>query len=120
MTRRAARARRILHCLAVIAIASGCVSERPHSAGPVDTSGEPVAIRNFSFQPPNLTVRMGSPVVWINGDEVAHTVTADDGSFDSSVLSRGEVFRLVPDRRGNFPYFCSLHPFMRGTLRVTE
>ena len=103
---------------AALAAASGCVSDRPDSSGPVDTSGEPVAIESFAYGPPELTVTVGSAVVWTNRDPVVHTVTADDGSFDSSVLSQGEVFRLVPDHAGTFPYFCSVHPFMRGTLNV--
>jgi plastocyanin len=119
MTRRPAAAG-VLCCLTGIGIVIGCVSDRPGPAGPADTSGEPVTISDFSFQPPVVTVRVGDAVVWTNRDPAPHTVTADDGSFDSSVLSGGEVFRLIPDRRGDFPYFCTLHPFMRGTLRVTE
>ena len=103
---------------AALGAASSCVSDRPDSSGPVDTSGEPVAIESFAYGPPELTVTVGSAVVWTNRDPVVHTVTADDGSFDSSVLSQGEVFRLVPDHAGTFPYFCSVHPFMRGTLNV--
>ena len=118
--RRGADQRRALVCLAVIGLASGCVSDRPSSTGPVDTTGEPVEIRNFAFQPPDLTVPAGSPIVWTNADAAPHTVTADDGSFDSSVLSQGNAFRLVPDQRGDFPYFCTIHPFMRAVLHVTE
>lgn len=106
--------------LAVVVLLVGCVSERPEPTGPVDTSGEAVAIQNFSFQPPDLTVRVGAPVVWTNRDDVFHTVTADDRSFDSSTFTKGQTFRLTLDRTGSFPYFCAVHPFMRATLRVTE
>jgi plastocyanin len=117
--RRNAPCRTLALCYgAALAAAGGCVSDRPDSSGPVDTSGEPVAIESFAYGPPELTVTVGAAVVWTNRDPVVHTVTADDGSFDSSVLSQGEVFRLVPDHAGTFPYFCSVHPFMRGTLNV--
>jgi plastocyanin len=105
--------------LAVVVLVAGCVSERPEATGPVDASGEQVAIRSFSFQPPDPTVRVGEAVVWTNRDDVVHTVTADDRSFDSAILSSGEAFRLTPERAGEFPYTCTIHPFMRGTLRVT-
>jgi plastocyanin len=103
----------------VAVLLAACVSERPEATGPVDTSGEQVAIRSFSFEPPELIVRVGEAVVWTNRDDVVHTVTADDRSFDSPVLSSGEVFRLTPDRAGDFPYACTIYPFMRGMLRVT-
>jgi plastocyanin len=110
-----------LAALVTLAVAAaGCVSDRPGPAGPGDTSGEQVRIRGFAFVPRELTIPVGTPVVWTNEDGVLHTVTAEDGSFDSSTFGEGRTFRLTPDRAGTFPYICAVHPFMHGTLRVTN
>ncbi len=61
-------------------------------------------------------------MVWTNQDGAPHSATARDGSFDSSVLTRGQTFQLRPTEAGTFEYFCTVHPNdsrMRGTLRVT-
>jgi plastocyanin len=106
--------------VALVAAIAGCVSERPEPAGPDAGGGEEVRIRDFAFVPPDLTVRIGTPVVWTNEDAVLHTVTAEDGRFDSSTFGQGRTFRLTPERVGTFPYICTVHPFMRATIRVTQ
>jgi len=106
--------------LAAVVALTGCVSERPEPVGPDEEGGEQVRIIDFEFVPPDLTVPVGTAVVWTNDDAVLHTVTADDGSFDSSTFGQGRTFRLTPDRPGTFPYICAIHPFMRATLRVTQ
>ena len=97
-----------------------CVSERPEPTRPPGDGDPTLAIRDFAFVPSDVTIRRGARLVWTNDDAVLHTVTADDGSFDSSTFGQGQTFALTPERAGIFPYFCEIHPFMRGTLRVTE
>jgi plastocyanin len=88
------------------------------SAAP-PTMTKNVAIANFTFDPPVLTVVAGSTVTWTNRDDIPHTVTADDGSFRSSPLDTGDTWQERFDRPGTFVYFCSLHPHMMGKLVVT-
>jgi plastocyanin len=77
-----------------------------------------VAIQDFSFEPQTVGVEVGGSVTWTNEDNVTHTVTAEDGSFDSGNLNQGESATVTFDDAGTFPYFCQIHPFMRGTVQV--
>lgn len=105
--------------LAAAALA-GCVSDRPDLSEPEPEEGEPVRIVDFAYLPPEITVKVGAALVWTNQDPVPHTVTADDRTFDSSTFGEGQTYRLRTTLVGTFPYFCAVHPFMRGTLRVTD
>jgi plastocyanin len=76
-----------------------------------------VAIRGMQFVPPELTVAVGDVVVWTNQDYFPHTVTAA-GAFDSKNIESQATWRYTADRAGTFPYVCTLHPTMKGTLIV--
>ena len=60
-----------------------------------------VSISNFAFDPADLSVTAGTEVTWTNDDPTPHTVTAEDGSFDSGTLEPGQT--LLGDRRGERP-----------------
>jgi hypothetical protein len=78
-----------------------------------------VVIRCRAFVPGRIDIPVHDSAVWSwRDDGVAHTVTADDGSFDSGPRRYGE-FRLVFDHPGTFHYFCRIHPSMVGTVVVT-
>jgi plastocyanin len=76
-----------------------------------------VTIDGASFSPADLTVKAGDTVVWVNKDLLAHTATAKDGSFNSTVIPPGKSWRFVAKAKGDFPYTCSFHP-MNGRLIV--
>ncbi len=79
-----------------------------------------VSISNFTFVPATITVRVGTRVTWTNRQAgIQHTVTADDGSFESGYLSTGSSFSHVFTKAGTYPYRCAIHPFMTGTVIVT-
>lgn len=83
------------------------------------------AIGNPSFDPANLTVSTSEVVQWTNKDNVPHTVTslADDGkTFDSSIIAPGGNYTLDISTlaAGEYGYFCTLHPDMKGLLTVTS
>jgi plastocyanin len=75
-----------------------------------------------SYNPSPIEIKVGETVTWINNDSSPHTVTSsnDDSSitFDSGVLRRGETFSFTFDMEGEYPYFCTLHPNMVGTVVV--
>lgn len=79
-----------------------------------------VAIDNYAFKAPVVTVAPGTTVVWKNADDDPHTVTADDGLFDSKGLGQGDTFKYTFAKPGRYPYHCSAHPFMKGTIVVKE
>jgi plastocyanin len=78
-----------------------------------------VVIKNFSFSPKPITVKTGSTITVINDDNTTHTLTANNGAFDSGDVGGGQDGRITVDRAGTFAYHCTIHTFMTGTARVT-
>jgi plastocyanin len=79
-----------------------------------------VKIDNFSFGPATATVAVGTTVTWTNRDDIPHTVvsTDDPKAFKSKVLDTDEKFSYTFAKPGTYPYFCSVHPKMTGTVVV--
>jgi plastocyanin len=77
-----------------------------------------VEVQDFLFQPGRIEVAAGTTVVWTNSGQVAHTVTAEDGSFESGAIEPGRSRSLTFPRTGSFPFHCTPHPFMRGVVVV--
>jgi plastocyanin len=77
-----------------------------------------VRVVQFAMVPAQLNVPVGTSVTWTNDDPAPHTVTADDGSFDSKQLDPGKPFSTVFDTPGTFAYHCEIHPTMVGEVRV--
>ncbi|MGH2414793.1 MAG: cupredoxin domain-containing protein [Microcystaceae cyanobacterium] len=78
-----------------------------------------VKIRNFKFEPATVTIAVGETVQFINVDEEPHTATSTDGTFNSKALDTNQTWNYTATKPGTFPYICSIHPFMKGTLTVT-
>jgi plastocyanin len=77
-----------------------------------------VSIANIQYSPASLTIKAGDSVTWTNYDERDHTVIAQDGSFSSPVIRRGESFTFQFDKAGKYASGCKLHPRMKGTIIV--
>jgi plastocyanin len=77
-----------------------------------------IHIKDFKYRPSALTVHVGDRVTFINEDDEAHTVTADDKSFDSEGLDTAGTWQHVFMKPGTYHYFCELHPYMKGTIVV--
>ena len=90
----------------------------PPAAGPASRDSVVAEVRDFMFRPARLVVPAGATVVWTNGGQVVHTVTALDGSFDSGPIGSGARRAMVFSRPGRFPFRCTPHPFMRGEIVV--
>ncbi|HVN73239.1 MAG TPA: cupredoxin family copper-binding protein, partial [Methanoregula sp.] len=91
------------------------------AAGPSDAAA--VAIRGLEFNPGSVTVRTGATVTWTNFDDVPHTVTSLSPSpekFDSGSISKGQTFSRTFALAGTYPYTCTIHPFMKGTVIVVS
>lgn len=77
-----------------------------------------VTIHNFAFLPARLVVSAGTRVVWTNTDSDPHTVVSAKGLWASEALDTGGLFARVFKSAGAFPYYCGIHPMMRGTVTV--
>lgn len=84
------------------------------TTAPVD--GVAVTAKDFRFRPETVTVEVGETVTWVFAERVAHNVVAKD--FKSAILGKGKTFAHTFDRPGTFPYECTLHPGMDGTVEV--
>ena len=79
-----------------------------------------VPIRDFFFDPANITVEPGTTVMWVNEGTHPHTVTSDDGQFDSETLMPGDSFMVTFSGSGTLTYHCEIHDFMMGSVTVSE
>lgn len=76
-----------------------------------------VAIDNFTFAPAQLTVKAGTTVTWTNRDDIPHALVSV-GTFKSKALDTDDSYAFTFTKAGEYPYFCSLHPHMTGTVKV--
>jgi len=70
------------------------------------------------YVPSEITVPAGTAITWTNDDVTIHTVTEQDASFYSGIMSPGSIWKYAFDTAGEFDYNCSLHPFMTGKVIV--
>jgi plastocyanin len=92
---------------------------------PEDTSeeasggtGDAVEIVEFEFEPEEITVPAGTTITFTNQDKAAHTATADDSSFDTEELGKGDSAEETFDEPGTYSYYCRFHVFMKGSVVV--
>lgn len=72
------------------------------------------------YNPASFTVKVGQAVTWSNGDGTTHTVTSDKaGLFDSGNMASGATFSYTFTQAGTYTYYCTIHPWMKGTIVVT-
>jgi len=83
-------------------------------------AGENVAvpIKGFAFNPSDLKVKVGQTVTWTNEDLAPHNFVANDGSFKSEALKKGESFSHTFDKAGTFDYVCTFHAPMKAKVTV--
>jgi plastocyanin len=77
-----------------------------------------IHIENFTFNPPEITIKPGTTVTWDNGDDIPHSVVEDNTKFRSKPLDTGEKFSMTFSNAGEIGYFCGLHPHMKGKIIV--
>jgi plastocyanin len=76
-----------------------------------------ITIDNFTFSPAQLVVKAGTTVTWKNQDDIPHTVVSA-GKFKSKALDTDDSYSFTFTTAGDYTYFCSLHPHMKGTITV--
>jgi len=108
-------------------------SETPHPEDNAETTeqaatSEPaganaIEIKDYTYGPKTIKVKVGETVTWTNQDSVKHDITPDTESADfkaSELLGKGESYSFTFTKAGTYSYKCSPHPYMKATVEVTE
>jgi len=106
----------ILAAIAVLSILSVSGTAQSSTASAPNT----IVIKQMRYNPPDKSVSPGDVVEWKNQDIFSHTVTADNGSFDSGLIAPGQSWKMTVQEPGTFRYHCRPHPNMAATLVVSS
>jgi plastocyanin len=79
------------------------------SAGPAWAQSADVSAVDNAFDPEEIEVESGTTITWTNDGDAPHTVTADNGSFDSGNMDPGDDFSETFVDQGRYPYYCEYH-----------
>jgi plastocyanin len=116
---------RMMLAAAVMLAAAGCGSDSPTNPSPTPSQGTPVSIVSGSstlttkaYSPNPINVAVGGTVTWTNNDNTPHTSTGNNGAWDSGSIAPGASFSRTFTAAGAFPYHCTIHPGMVGTVNV--
>ena len=77
-----------------------------------------IKIDNFVFNPPELTIAVGTTVKFVNHDDIPHSVVDKNKAFRSKALDTDDSFTFTFANAGTYDYFCGLHPHMTGKIIV--
>ncbi len=110
-----------------VAIAAAALSGLSLVAGVLLLSGGvsgaesvPADIKGYEFAPGDITVAVGDTVTWTNSDTAPHTVTSTGGGpLDSPTMQKGDTWGFTFTQAGSYPFYCAVHPDMKGTVTVT-
>ncbi len=116
---------RIVLATLLLAISVGCSSSTYMTSPTLASSGSGTAVSIVSgaatmtttaFAPNPVTVSVGGSVTWTNNDSITHTSVG--GAWNSGAIAPGGKFSMTFSSAGSFPYHCSIHPGMVGTVTV--
>ena len=112
----------VVYCSARVVDAYGAPAVLQSSSVTVTAGSSPtthyIDIENMAYSPASITINVGDTIVWENKDSGPHTVTANDGSFDSGYMGSGATFSFTFTSAGTFDYYCAYHSMMTGTVIV--
>jgi plastocyanin len=108
----------LLACAVALAQTQGSPTPAP-TAGATATPVAIVHTKDFAYDPKELDIHIGDAVTFVNDDEIAHTVTSDDKSFDSGNLDQHQRWTHTFTKPGTYTYTCTYHPFMSAKIVVT-
>jgi plastocyanin len=120
----APRRRRIALLLGALGVASLLTAALPGLTGAgeavVAAAANPAAVQidNFAFTPATLTVTAGTTVTWKNDDDSPHRIGDKNGTFKSAALDTDDSFSHTFAAPGEYPYICTIHPYMVGKIIV--
>lgn len=84
-------------------------------------AGPTVTIKDFKFSPATLNVKVGTTVTFVQEDSIPHNAHGDGSSdfINSPTLTKGQTYTVTFNQAGTYPYICSIHPFMHGSVVVS-
>jgi plastocyanin len=91
-----------------------------HGAAAGGAAAASVHIAFAALSPGSIDIVAGESVMWTNDSARVHTVTGDDGSFDSGRITSSQTFSHRFPATGEAAYHCKLHPFIQGTISVHD
>jgi len=112
------RTSRVLGVLAALLLPLLPATPTATATSPASAAGATVTVADMAFTPASVRVGMGESVAWTFQDPISHTVTSDDGFFDTGAASGGASRRVRFASAGRFAYHCSFHPVMHGKVTV--
>ena len=111
----------ILVLLSVLALLAGCASQQTQQQTTqqqiqqTEAEKTTVIIKDFAFNPKEITIKAGTEIEWTNQDSVIHDVTTEFFDHD---INPGESFAYTFDTAGTYEYHCDIHQSMTGTITV--
>ena len=114
----------LMIAVVVIAIAACSKSDSTNTPTPPTTNkptGATVSIKDFAFSPASVTIKAGEAVGWTNADAAPHTVTDNNGGFDSGTINANAKYSHAFAIPGTYTYHCTFHSMMAtATVVVTN
>jgi plastocyanin len=104
--------------IALLLVIAGCKKQDYSSPASGSPGANEVWIQNMAFTPSSITISVNTTIQWTNKDGTTHTVTGNTGSFDSGSMGNGSTYSHKFITAGTFPYHCSIHSSMTGTVIV--
>jgi plastocyanin len=92
-------------------VSNGCKKES-------SVSTNQVTMQNIAFNPNSITVSKNTTVTWTNNDNMTHNVTSNSGLFSSGNIAPGGTYSFQFTATGTYPYHCTIHAGMNGTVIV--
>jgi plastocyanin len=103
--------------------AASAPASAPAASAACAESGTPgsvtVSIKDFAFDPSAITAKVGETVTFTNGDTASHTATLDDGTCATGLILNAKRDSLTFSAAGTYPFHCSIHTDMKGTITVS-
>ena len=103
---------------ALLAVAVPKLTAAGEAAVAAAASPATVEIDNFAFAPAALTIAAGTTVTWKNQDDSPHRIGDKNGTFTSAALDTDDSFSHTFAAPGEYPYICTIHPYMAGKIIV--
>ena len=100
---------KLLALLVLTLLSGGVTHALAAESGAAVLADETVDIVDNDYQPGSVTIKAGDTITWTQSGDEPHTVTADDGSFDSGEMEKGETFSMRFDSPGTYSYHCTIH-----------
>ena len=111
----------LLLLLALTIAGCGGDDEADSPAAPGAQSGTvEVGMDELKFDPADITVKVGTKIVWTNLEDIPHNVVSERAGLGSELIQKDGTYEHTVDKPGEFVYVCTLHPGMDGTLTVVE